>query len=421
MTSHRLPDNPSSDTSSDAVSTACARDTTAAVRATYIAFTGSGFAFASWASRIPQVRDELHLDPAQLGLVLLAIAAGSLVALGLSGALVSRFGSRAVVTAMAVVLGLALVVAAFGFLVGVLPLVIGLALLGFGNGAWDVAMNVQGAVAERRLGRSIMSRFHAGWSVGTVAGALIGALMVVLGVPVTVHLAVVGVLVAIGVPLGAREFVPDTEEPETGPESLPARSPLAAWREPRTLLIGVFVLAFAFAEGTGNDWISVAVIDGYGAEAAVGTLAFAAFLTAMTIGRWFGPDLLDRYGRVPTLRVSALVAIVGLVLFVFGGVTWLAFVGALLWGLGTSLGFPVGMSAGADEPRYAAGRVSVVASVGYCAFLGGPPLIGFLGLHGGVLRALVVGAVLLGIACLLATSLRPPVPVPAEQVPADRA
>lgn len=418
MTSERLSDDRSS--GSDLQPAAYARATSAAVRATYIAFTGAGFAFASWASRIPQVRDELRLDPAQLGLVLLAIAAGSLVALALSGAMVSRFGSRVVVTAMAVVLGLALVVAAFGFLVGVLPLVVGLALLGFGNGAWDVAMNVQGAVAERRLGRSIMSRFHAGWSVGTVAGALVGALMVVLGVPVTVHLAVVGVLVAIGVPLGARAFVPDVEEPEAGTESVPVRSPLAAWREPRTLLIGVFVFAFAFAEGTGNDWISIAVIDGYRADAAVGTLAFAAFLTAMTIGRWFGPDLLDRYGRVPTVRVLAVVAIIGLVLFVFGGATWLAFVGALLWGLGTSLGFPVGMSAGADEPRYAAGRVSVVASVGYCAFLGGPPLIGFLGVHGGVLRALIVGAVLLGIACLLATSLRPPAAVPAEPVRADQ-
>ena len=397
------------------------RDTSAAVRATYIAFTGSGFAFASWASRIPQVRDELHLDPAQLGLVLLAIAAGSLVALALSGAIVGRFGSRVVVSAMAVVLGLALVVAAFGFLVGVLPLVIGLALLGFGNGAWDVAMNVQGAVVERRLGRSIMSRFHAGWSVGTVAGALVGAVMVVLGVPVTVHLAVVGVLVGVGVPFGTRAFVPDLEEPDADLASEPARSALAAWREPRTLLIGVFVLAFAFAEGSGNDWISVALIDGYGASAVIGTLAFAAFLSAMTIGRWFGPDLLDRYGRVPTVRVLALVAIVGLVLFAFGGVTWLAFVGVLLWGFGTSLGFPVGMSAGADEPRYAAGRVSVVASVGYFAFLGGPPLIGFLGVHGGVLRALTVGAVLLGIACLLATSLRPPVDIDVEPVPADRA
>lgn len=384
------------------------RATAAAVRATYIAFTGSGFAFASWASRIPQVRDELHLDPAQLGLVLLAIAVGSLVALGLSGAIVTRLGSRVVVTAMALLLGVALLIAGLGYLVGVVPLVIGLALFGFGNGAWDVAMNVQGAVAERRLGRSIMSRFHAGFSVGTVAGALVGALMVALRVPVTAHLAAVGVLVAIVVPLGVRAFVPDEEEQDAAVEAAPPPSALAAWREPRTLLIGVFVLAFAFAEGTGNDWISVALIDGYGATATIGTLAFAVFLSAMTIGRWFGPNLLDRHGRVPTVRTLAVVALVGLVLFVFGGATWVAFVGALLWGLGASLGFPVGMSAGADEPRYAAGRVSAIASIGYCAFLGGPPLIGFLGVHVGVLKALTVVAVLLGIACLVATSLRPP-------------
>ena len=147
----------------------------AGVRATYAAFISTGFIFASWASRIPQVRDELRLDPAQLGLVLLAIAAGSLVSLPLSGTAVGRYGSRRTVTVMAVVNAASLGVIAFGYLVGVVPVVIGLFGFGFGQGAWDVAMNVQGTVVERRLGRAIMSRFHAGFSVGTVAGALIGA------------------------------------------------------------------------------------------------------------------------------------------------------------------------------------------------------------------------------------------------------
>ena len=377
----------------------------AATGATYAAFIGSGFAFASWASRIPQVRDGLHLQPSSLGLVLLAIAAGSLLALPLSGVVIARVGSRRTVRAMAALLGAALGAVALGYLLGLAPVVGGLFLLGFANGAWDVAMNVQGAAVERRLGQSIMSRFHAGYSLGTVAGALLGAATVAAGVPVTAHLLTVAVLVVIVVPRAAQRFLPDEATAGT-----PARhrTALAGWGEPRTLVIGVFVLAFAFAEGAGNDWISVAVIDGYHLPAAVGSLAFAAFLTAMTVGRWFGPGFLDRHGRVTVVRLLALIGMAGLLLFVFSPSTPLAFVGALLWGLGVSLGFPVGMSAGADEPARAVGRVSVIASIGYCAFLAGPPLIGLLGDHVGVLRALTTVAVLLALAVLIAGSVRPP-------------
>ncbi|HEY0536836.1 MAG TPA: MFS transporter [Actinoallomurus sp.] len=377
----------------------------AAARATYIAFIGSGFAFASWAARIPQVRDRLHLQPSELGLVLLAIAAGSVIALPLSGPVLTRLGSRRTVAVMSVVLAAGLVAAALGYLYGVLPVVAGLFLVGLGNGAWDVAMNVQGARVEQHLGRSIMSRFHAGFSLGTVAGALIGALMVALHVPVTAHLLGVAVVVAVVVPVAVRRFVPD-HDGNADDEAGPAGS-WTAWTEPRTLLIGLFVLAFAFAEGTGNDWISVALIDDHHAPATVGTLGFAVFLAAMTIGRWVGPGLLDRYGRVAVIRALSILAVLGLVLFVFGPSTPVAFAGAVMWGGGTSLGFPVGMSAAADDPARAASRVSVVASIGYCAFLGGPPLIGFLGQQFTVLRALTVVAALLALAALITGSVRP--------------
>jgi MFS family permease len=169
----------------------------------------------------------------------------------------------------------------------------------------------------------------------------------------------------------------------------------------------VFVLAFAFAEGTANDWISLAIIDGYHMVEAVGTLGFAVFLAAMTLGRWVGPGLLDRYGRVPVIRGLTLLALLGLVLFVAGGWTVLAFVGAALWGVGVSLGFPVGMSAGADDPARAAGRVSVISSIGYCAFLAGPPLVGFLGQNVGILHAQASVAVLLAVAALVVRNVRP--------------
>jgi predicted MFS family arabinose efflux permease len=382
----------------------------AATRAVYVAFIGCGFAMASWATRIPQVRDGLGLSPSELGLVLLAIATGSILSLLAAGQIVHRFGSRLIVTVMAVLLGIALTVVAVGYRFGVLPVVIGLFLFGFANGAWDVAMNVQGAIVERRLGRAIMPRFHAGYSVGTVAGALIGAVAVALGLPVTAHLIAAGLIIAAAVALSVQAFVPDTsaaEDEAADEEETGLSRTLATWREPRTLLVGVVVLAFAFAEGTGIDWISVAMIDDYDAPATVGTLAFALFLAAMTAGRWFGPGLLDKYGRVPVVRVLAVVALVGLALFVFGSYLAVAFAGALLWGLGASLGFPVGMSAAADDPKRAAPRVSVVASIGYCAFLGGPPLVGFLGDHITVQKGLIAVAVLLGVALVLAGALRP--------------
>jgi MFS family permease len=385
---------------------------TRAVTATYAAFLGAGFAFASWASRIPQVRDRLHLSSSDLGLVLLALAGGSLIALPLAGMIVHRINSRRTVAGMSVLLAIGLAIAATGYLSGVTLLLVGLFVLGFANGAWDVAMNVQGAGVERHLGRSIMPRFHAGFSAGTVVGALAGALAVATGVSVTVHLLVVAAIVALLIPYSAQRFLPDVDPAHptdpTPPHDGGAANALKRWREPRTLLIGVVVLAFALAEGSGNDWINVALIDDYHAHAAVGTLGFATFLVAMTAVRWFGTGLLDRYGRVAVLRGLTAVSITGLLLFIFSPFTPLAFVGAFLWGSGAALGFPVGMSAAADEPAAAAGRVSVVASVGYFAFLGGPPLIGFLGSQSTVLRALLIVGVLLAFAMLATNALREP-------------
>jgi len=383
-----------------------------------VVFIAAGFAFASWASRIPQVRDELALSPRELGLVLLAVAVGSVISLPLAGLVVARLGTARTVALMAGLAAAGLAVAALGVQAGVPLLAAGLLLLGLGNGTWDVAMNVEGADVERRLGRAIMPRFHAGFSVGTVAGALLGSALVALGVSVTAHLLAVALLMALTVPWTVRGFLAAEPQAQQAGDA-PKASPLLAWREPRTLLVGLFVFTAAFAEGTGNDWLGVAVIDGYGADEAVASLTFAVFLATMTAGRWFGPQLLDRHGRVPTVRVLAGAALAGLALVVFGGSLPVAIAGAALWGLGTSLGFPVGMSAAADEPERAPGRVSVVASLGYVAFLAGPPLIGFLGDDVGTLRALSATAGLVALGLLVSGALRPPagvVPAPAGEL-----
>ncbi len=383
-----------------------------AKQAVYTVFIGHGFIFASWAARIPQVRDGLRVSPGVLGLILLCAAAGSTIATPLSGLVITWLGDSRTVAVMALTAAAGVATVGVGYRYGIPPVAAGLFLFGFSTGTWDVAMNVQGAAVEQALGRTIMSRFHAGWSIGTVAGAGVGAAMVALGVPVTVHLLAAALAVAVTVPIAARRFLPHTRAPvptSTGQRDGTAvrRSPFRAWSEPRTLLIGLFVLCMAFTEGTSNDWLSLAVIGGYHTAAALGTLTFAAFLAAMTTGRWFGPAFIDRYGRVRVLRVCAATALGGLLLIEAGGVLAAALAGAVLLGLGTSLGFPTGISAAADDPRYAAGRVSTAASIGYLAFLAGPPVIGFLADHVGVLHGLTIAGVLLVVAFILCPATAP--------------
>jgi fucose permease len=374
-----------------------------AVRAVSYVFFATGFAFASWASRIPQVRSGLHLSPASLGLLLLSIAAGSLIALPLAGTVVTRLGAARTITVMAILSGIGLAITALGYRVGVLPVVVGLFLLGVGTGTWDVAMNVEGTFVEQRLGRSILPRFHAAFSIGAVAGALLGAGMVAAGISVSVHLLLVAIAVAIGGPWAVRGFLTVTAPAQ--PEHQPSGHPLEAWMEPRTLVLGLFVFCMAAIEGTGVDWLGVAVIDGYDARPAFGSLTLGIFLAAMTTGRWFGPALLDRFGRVASVRTSAVVACGGALLVVFAWSLPFAMAGAALWGLGTALGFPVGMSAAADDSKFAAGRVGVVTSIGYVAFLAGPPFVGLLGNAFGTLRSLIAVAGLAGAGLLLSRVL----------------
>ncbi|HBX82773.1 MAG TPA: MFS transporter, partial [Propionibacteriaceae bacterium] len=123
-------------------------------------------------------------------------------------------------------------------------------------------------------------------------------------------------------------------------------------------------------------------------------------------GRILGTRLLDSFGRIPVLRAMFASAIVGCLLVVFGP-PWLAFIGAAIWGVGASLGFPVGMSAAADEPHRAHSRLSVVSTIGYLAFLAGPPLLGFLGDRVGVLRSLLVVAVISAAALLVVPVTKP--------------
>ncbi|MGH8825368.1 MAG: MFS transporter [Jiangellaceae bacterium] len=370
-------------------------------------FALNGLAMANWISRVPAIRDELVLTPGQVGLLLLALSAGAVLALPSAGAIVLRIGPARTVAAGGIVACFGLLVLGFGGGALGSSAIVAAGLFAFGSGAgvWDVAMNVEGADVERCLERTVMPRFHAAFSLGTVAGAGTGALAAAADVPLDVHLTVAAVLILAGVLGSVRFFTPVAAA--AGPAAADRRHPLAAWREPRTLLIGLMVLAAALVEGTANDWLALAFVDGYGTSHAIGAVGFGVFVAAMTAGRISGPWLLDRYGRVVVLRSCIAMAIIGVGVFVLGGSPALALGGAALWGLGASLSFPVGMSAASDDERYAAARVSVVASIGYTAFLAGPPLIGLLGDRVGVLRAVLVIVLVLVLSLLVTGAARP--------------
>ncbi|PVU82441.1 MFS transporter [Cellulomonas sp. WB94] len=378
----------------------------AASRAVFAVFVLNGFNFSSWAARLPAVRDGLGLTPSRIGVLLLIGSIGSLLALPLSGLLVTRLGAPRTVLGFAILNASGLTVASVGVATGQVVVVgIGLVMYGVGTGVWDAAMNLEGAIVEQHLGRTVMPRYHAGFSVGTAAAAGVAALAAWLRVPVVVHLPVVVVLTTLGVVWAVRQFLPtptghgapshEGEPTLHAPSEGRLRRAFGAWFEGRTLLIGLVVLAAALTEGSANDWVALAVVDGFGTDNAVGALTFGLFVTAMTAMRFLGTGLLDRYGRVVVLRLCSGLALAGLLLFalVSEDMMGLALVGVVLWGMGAALGFPVGMSAASDDPLRAAARVSVVSTIGYSAFLAGPPLLGMLAQHVGYRHALLAIAI----------------------------
>jgi len=383
--------------------------------AMFVIFALCGIGLASWVSRVPAVRDALGASTLEMGVLIFGVALGSILGLLGSSHVIARLGARRTMALCFTIGPAGFIVAGLGASFGPSAVVvfIGLTVFGAGLSICDVAMNVSGAANERVLRKTIMPIYHAFFSFGTMIGAGLGAVAELLDIPIFIHIAVVSLLMFAGAQLALRhlqsEHLIDGAEPASADDHASTwRDRLSIWRDPRTLLIGLIVLGMAFAEGSANDWLALAMVDGYGVDNATGAILFGVFVTAMTVGRLAGVAVLDRFGRVPVLRGSAVLAILGLVLVIFSPTWQLAVVGIVVWGLGSALGFPVGMSAAADDPKTAAARVSAVATIGYCAFLIGPPAIGLLGEHFGLLNALLVVLVLVVGAGLASGAAREP-------------
>lgn len=407
----------------------------------------NGLTFSSWLARIPAVRDALELSTGRLGTVLLAGSLGALATATVAGVLVTRRGGRLALLLSTAGFAAAYVLIGLGPTLGSTPLLAaGIFLTGVSFAVGNVPLNVESASVERRLGRTVLPQFHAAFSIGAVVGSGIGAVAAHLDVPLLAQFLVTAVLGTVWRLLSIRHVVvasrpvrervladvPVTAARAAGvpvPRSARRRgralgSALDAWREPRTVLIGVVIMAAALSEGSANDWLALAVVDGFDQPEAVGAAVFGSFVAAMTVVRLLGTRLIDRYGRVAVLRTSGVVSLAGLLVFGFAPTLPLAGAGVVAWGLGAALAVPLGIAAASDDPMLAAGRVAVVSAFSSVASLAAPPLLGLAAESMGARHALVLIAAAMVVSVSLSSRVarvEPPAGTPAVAAtePAD--
>ncbi|MCW2095695.1 MFS transporter [Enterobacter sp. RHB15-C17] len=367
-----------------------------------------GLLMASWATRTPAIRDILSVSTAEMGIVLFGLSIGSMSGILCSAWLVKRFGTRKVIrtTMCSAVVGMLILSTALWFASPVM-FAFGLMVFGGSFGAAEVAINVEGAAVERELNKTVLPMMHGFYSLGTLAGAGVGMALTAFGTAASLHILLAALICILPILTGIT-FIPDGTGKNSAEEQKSTEKGLPFYRDMQLMLIGVVVLAMAFAEGSANDWLPLLMVDGHGFSPTSGSLIYAGFTLGMTVGRFTGGWFIDRYSRVAVVRASAMMGALGIALIIFVDVDWIAGVSVILWGAGASLGFPLTISAASDTGPDAPTRVSVVATTGYLAFLVGPPLLGFLGEHYGLRSAMLVVLALVIVAALVAKAVAKP-------------
>ncbi len=329
--------------------------------------------------RLPEVREMLGVSVSTLGVLLFMGAVGSITSLSLVGRFIARFGTKPSIIGGMIgffISGFVLMISAY--LHSPELFAVAAFFYGFCAGAADVGINVDGAEIEQRLGRSALPRMHAGYSIGAFLGAGAGTLAIALSVDLFWQVLILATLSLI-VPvifsrlLPAKNGIDPHHHKDAPADSRPGKVFISAGII--TLCIGIF--GITIAEGAANDWLAIGLVDDYKVSNQLAGLAFAVFNLSMTVVRFFGGNLVDRFGRSRVLQVLAGFGIIGLLLIILSHNIVLAIIGAALWGAGVALGFPLFISAAAEAPG-GARTVAFVTTSGYFAFLVGPPLLGFV-------------------------------------------
>jgi MFS family permease len=368
----------------------------AAVTALFLAH---GLLFGTWVARIPAVQDDLDLGEGELGAALLFITFGAILAMPVAGWVVAREGSRA--TARLAVVVYAALLPGLAIAPNLALLALALLLFGAAAGSLDVAMNAHGLEVERRYDRPILSSFHAGWSFGGLLGAGVGAIVAWAGIGAEPHFVAVAVVVGVTGLLASGALLPaGADRPESPPRLV---------RPPRRLL-ALAVLAFCglFAEGAAADWSAVYLAGPLDSGAGLAALGFASFAAAMAAFRLFGDRLTTRWGPVALMRRGGLLAGGALAATLLIGHPVAALIGFACMGAGLAAVVPVAFRAAGSLPGVPASvGIAALTTVGYSAFVVGPPVIGFAAEVVGLPLALGIVVVLLGVLAALAAEVQP--------------
>lgn len=364
---------------------------------TFAAFGVQGLYFSTWVSRTPEIQQLLGLNTAQMGLFTLAMAMGSLTGLLIGGPVITRFGTRIVL--IIAYSGGALFLAALGIFaqLGNLPLAtMALVLVGFSGGSGGLAINIEGANVDRESPKSLLPSLHGSFSLGSLLGGALGTLAIVMGVSVQANLVgmsalvlVVTLIVCIPLPHNSGKHVHEDMSTDQIATVANATDRRRVWLEPRTLQVAFIVIGFNLAEGTASTWLPIALVDA-GLSAAIATASYTVFAGAMALGRLSGGPIVDFLGRSRALLAFAAITALGLLLVVLTGWLALPLVGAALWGLGNSIGFPLCVSSVSEDPRLAGTRVGVLVIASNTSGIAGPPLLGFIGQSAGLFTAFLV-------------------------------
>jgi MFS family permease len=337
---------------------------------TRLAFLAAGLAMSAWAPLVPFAKTRLALGEAELGLLLLCLGAGSLVAMPVTGILTSRYGCRLVV----LISGAFTCLFVPGLAYAPTPLLLGATLFAVGAsiGTLDVAMNVQAVIVERESGGSLMSGFHGLFSVGGFIGAGLMALMLWAGMTPTASAAVVAALVALSLILCAPHLLRE-------PDAAERDGPLFVVPHGAVIFIGALCFLSFLAEGAILDWSALLLTVEQGLDASRGGLGYAAFAIAMTVGRLTGDRVVRALGGKRVLLLGGLCGAAGFFLSVLASSAPLALVGFVLIGLGASNVVPILFTAAGNQTSMPASlAIAAVTTLGYAGILAGPAMIGFV-------------------------------------------
>jgi MFS family permease len=334
-------------------------------------FLVSGFGFATWASRIPTIQHRLGLNEAELGGVLLAMPSGLMLTLPLTGLLLRRYSSRQVMLVGAILYNI--VLALLGQATHTWQLVVLLFCFGSSRNLLNISVNAQSVGVQARYGRSIIASFHGVWSVAGFAAAALGTLLVGHSVATGPHFAVVAVALTAIALLNYRHSLALPPAPVSAD-----RKPGFAWPDAALLRFGAIAFASMACEGTMYDWSSIYFAKAVLLPHEAATLGFAVYMVAMTVGRFSGDWLANRFGVKAVLHYSGLLMGAGLLLAALVPLPLVAGVGFVLVGLGVSCVIPMVFGLAGRAALSSGAAIAGVSTVGYFGFLVVPPVVGFI-------------------------------------------